>query len=180
MAYKPEEVLDLRSRALDSQGPSHDAFEASFMQFAEESEKRANEAKSTPKSETQTKGSIESNIDNEVADTNHTNPTAEETNGMQHKDGLGNNEYRWGEPPPEGKAETSSRRGDTESLSTSAEEGNNQDNLDLLARSFNQFAEARHNAQEVIKENLDHGKPGTYVTRSKTLLEKVRGTAGRS
>lgn len=179
MAYKPEEVLDLRSRALDNQGPSHDTFEASFMKFAEE-EKTANEAKGTPKSEVQTKGSLESNIDNEVADTNHTNPTAKETNGMKTDEGLGINEYRWGEPIPEDKPKTTERRPDTETLSTSAEEGNNQDNLDMLARSFNQFSESRRNAQEVVKDNLDHGKPGTYVTRSKTLLEKVRGTAGRS
>lgn len=181
MAYKDNEIVDLRSRALDHQGPSHDVFEEAFMKYAHEStakEKLANEAGST-EADIDTGGSIESNIDNEVAQTNHTNPTAEETNGMHGDDPLGMNSYRWGEPPPTDKPGTTERRADTETLSSSAETGNNQDNLDMLARSFNQFAESRSNAQEVVSKNLDHGTPGSYVTRSKTLLEKVKGVAGR-
>ncbi len=184
MTYKNEEIIDLRSRALDHEGPSASKFEEDFMKFAHEhsaQEKVANEADSTPKADATTEGSLDSNIDNEVAQSNHTNLTAEETPGMHGKDPLGTNTYRWSEKPPvEGKAETTSRRDDIESLSSSAEKINNEDNLDMLARSFNQFAEAKRNAQEVVSENLDHGKPGEYVTRSKTLLDKVKGVTGRS
>jgi hypothetical protein len=177
MTFKPEEVIDLRSRALDHQGPSHDIFEESFMKFAHENtaEKMANEAAGTPKSTVETEGSLKSNIDREVADTNHTNLTDDETNGMKDK-----GDYRWGEKIPEDQPGTTARRHDTEVLSTSAEQINNEDNLDLLARSFNQFTEAKRTAQAIVSQNLDNGKPGSYVTRSKTLLEKVRGTTGRS
>jgi hypothetical protein len=177
MTYKPEEVIDLRSRALDAQGPSADRFETDFMKFAHESsaqEKLANET-----SDVETEGSLDSNIDRSTVETNHVNQTAEETNGMTGKDPLGMNTYRWGEKAPEDQPGTSGRRHDAETLSTSAEEINKEDNLDLLARSFNQFTEARRNAQSVVSQNLDHGKPGSYVTRSKTLLEKVQGTTGR-
>lgn len=180
MAYKDNEVIDLRSRSLDSQGPSHDTFEESFMKFAHEHSAKEKLAEEPSKSEVETSGSIDSNIDNSTVQTNHTNPTTEETTGMHEEDPLGMVRYRWGEKPPVGQPGTTERRPDMESLSTSAEAGNNQDNLDMLARSFNQFAESRHNAQETVSRNLDHGKPGEYVTRSKTLLEKVKGVTGRS
>lgn len=182
MTYKDNEIIDLRAPSLDAQGPSAQKFEEDFMKFAHESEaaKLANEAESTPKAETDTRGTLESNIGNETAQTNHTNLTADETVGMHGDDPLGTNTYRWGEKPPVvGQPGTTGRRPDIETVSSSAEQINNQDNLDMLARSFNNFSAARQNAQETVSRNLEHGQPGTYVTRSKTLLDKVKGVVGR-
>lgn len=180
MPYKDDEIIDLRSSI---HVRAEDRFAETFMKFAQPAEKTASESATQPasaRSETETAGTLESNVDKDTADINHIGKTRKETNGADSDDPLGMDGNAWGEQPPMGNPATNDRRADTETLSSSAEEGNLDDNYELLRKNFSNMDEASKVDKELIRQRFTNGKPGEYNTRAQTLLDKVRGTTGRS
>ena len=161
--YSEKDVIDLRSGNEVSSTKAHDNFVDGFM-------KTANEAAETPKADTETKGSVETNIDNEVANTNHVQKNETEQLGIPSPI------YLWGSPPPKDQPGTTNRRPDTETLSSSAEKINVEDNHDQLEKAFSNFASTSKTDKATVGQLFENGKPGKYVTRAQTLIEKVRGT----
>jgi hypothetical protein len=170
MSYDPKkDVIDLRSPSIES-SLAHDRFVETFMK----PEKTANEAAATPTSDVETVGSTETNIDNEVATVANTQRNEKEQKGIPQPS------YLWGEEPPKDQPGTSNRTPGSETLSTSAEQINLEDNLDLLSNAFSNFGEASRVSKATVSQLFQNGQPGKYIARTQTLLEKVKGTAGRS
>lgn len=119
-------------------------------------------------SHVETAGSTETNIDKTVAGKNPIAPDPQDQKGIPLEGFL------WGQEPPKGNPLLGMRSPKHETFSTSAEEINKQDNDELLHRAFTNFAEASRVAKATIAQSLVHGKPGTYVTHAKTLIEKAR------
>lgn len=109
-----------------------------------------------------------------IGGTNHVNRTAAETTGM---DGSPTG-YMWRQNIPEDKPSTSGRVPGLEVLTSGSEKIVADQNMGMLDRLFTDIDEARRVDRELIAKNFDAGSPGKYVTRSKTLLENVRGTTG--
>ena len=166
--HSEKDVIDLRSQV---HLQAEERFIEEFGKYAGE-EKAAKET--APTSDVETAGSIDTNVDKEVADTNHSQKNHEEQKG------IGKPSYLWGSEVPDGKPGTTNRRPDIEALSTSAEAINLEDNQELLERSFSNFGEAKKVDQSTVRELLEAGKPGKYVTRTQTLMERVKGVTGRS
>lgn len=159
--YKPEEIIDLRSSVHTR---AEEVFTEAFMKYAQPVEK---EAAAAP-------GGVrpEDNENNNTSGTNHIGLNAKETKGAPT--------HSWGQVPPPSHPSTTERSEENQSLSTSAEEVNTTDNHELLVKNFDQMVEAIRKDKELIRQNFATGKPGEYETRSQTLLERVRGTAGRT
>lgn len=60
-----------------------------------------------------------------------------------------------------------------EGLSAGAE-ASNLEHIDQLDREFTHTDEVRRQGKATIARLFDHGAPGTYVTRSRTLVERTR------
>ena len=125
-------------------------------------------------SDTKTKGSLETNVDERIKGVNHVGLNAGEQKGVELEG------YLWGQAPPSGKPLVGKRDPQYETLSTAAEEINKENTGDLLRRAFSQMAPASDTAKSVIEQNFDHGRRGTYVTHAQTLLEQVRSVTGRA
>lgn len=119
-------------------------------------------------------GRLEAN-EKSIGGTNHVNRAASETVGM---DGSPKG-YRWSQELPPDQPSTSGRTPGLETLTESAEAGALDENLTMLKRLFTNDGADRAADQELIAKSFVHGKPGQYVTRSKTLLEKVGSVLGR-
>ena len=171
MSHNEKDVIDLRSQV---HTVAHDRFAEDFMKYAGDGEKQANEASSTPTAETETAGSTDTNIGAEVANTEHSQ------NNHKEQKGIEPHSYLWGDEPPKEQPGTTNRRPDIETLSSSAEAINLEDNQDLLSQSFSNFQEAAKTDKALVSQLLKNGQPGKYVTRAQTLLERVKGVAGRS
>ena len=170
MTFKPEEIVDLRSQVTPQ---AHDRFASDFMKFA-------NEAKETPKADTKTEGSVESNIDVEVADTNHISKNHGEQKGICAEGKDGEIGYLSGQQPPKDVPLVAGGRSPQyETLSTSAEEINAENTQDLLRRGFSNTEESFKEDKAVIKELFDHARDGKFVTRAQSLMDRVRGKTGR-
>lgn len=111
--------------------------------------------------------SLESNDKGTVAGDNQVGKTRQETPGAL--------EGYWGEDPPKAPIGTTERDPRHEALNTAAEKINAEDNHDLLDDIFQNMANASETDKKLIQENFANGKPGSYVTRSKTLVEMTRG-----
>lgn len=119
-------------------------------------------------SHVETAGSTETNVDKTVAGKNPIAPDPRDQKGIPLEGFL------WGQEPPKGNPLLGKRSPTHETFTSSAEEINKQDNDELLHRAFTNFAEASRVAKATIAQNLVNGKPGTYVTHAKTLIEKAR------
>jgi len=178
MTYKPEEVIDLRSSVHTR---AHDVFEESFMKFATEPPpevKVASESKVMPDgslADPETKGSLETNVDNDTADTNRAGLTP---HPGRKGDTEGMSRTHWGEAPELDQPAVKGRRADNETLSTSAEEISAKDSYDYLRENFDQMASASAADKALIRQNFKDGKPGEYVTRAQTLKELAGSKLG--
>jgi len=110
---------------------------------------------------------LEANDEGTVAGKNEVGKTREETVGALRG--------YWGDEPEKSPTGTTERETKSEALNTAAEKINVEDNHDLLARVFTNLSPASDADKRLIEENFAHGKPGSYVTRSKTLVELTRG-----
>jgi len=95
-------------------------------------------------------------------------PTPEELKGVSLHGHL------WGQEPPKDAPAVGLRSPAYETFTDAVEQANKEQNLDLLLRAFTNMSTASSNAKDTVSELLVNGKPGKYVTHSKTLLERVR------
>lgn len=124
-------------------------------------------------SEVETKGSLETNIGDTQKGTNHVQFGPGEQKGVPAEGNM------WGQDPPADKPAIGKRSPTHETLSEAGEKINVENGHDLLNRVFTNMPAASDVAKKTIEQNFLHGRRGTYVTRSMTLLEKVRSVAGR-
>ncbi len=82
--------------------------------------------------------------------------------------------FLWGQEPPKDQPLLGKRSPTHETFTESVEQINRDEQHDLLERAFANFASASATAKAIVAQNLVKGRPGTYVTHTKTLLEKVR------
>jgi hypothetical protein len=118
----------------------------------------------------------ENNEADTLIGTNHINQAPSETNGM---DG-GPTGYMWSQDIPPDAPSTSGRTPGLETLHSGAEKIVHDETIGMLRRAFTNYQEAAKTDREQMSELLVNGKPGTYVTRSKTLLTSVRDLTGRT
>jgi hypothetical protein len=180
MPYKPEEIIDANASVHTR---AHDIFEESFMKFATEpppEPKIASESKVMPDgslADPETKGSLETNVDNDTADTSRAGLTAHP--GKKDSATEGMSRTHWGEAPELDQPAIKGRRADNETLSTSAEDISAKDSYDYLRQNFDQMASASASDKALIRQNFKDGKPGEYVTRAQTLKELAGSKLGR-
>ena len=172
MKYKPEEIVDANASVHTR---AHDVFEESFMKFATEPApelKVASETKVMPDgslADTETKGSLESNIDNDTAGTNRAGLTPHPGKPGSQTEGM--SRTSWGQDPPADQPSVKGRSPTNETLSSSAEDLSAQDSYEYLRKNFDQMGEASKVEKRLIGQNFKGGKPGEYETRSQTLKE---------
>ena len=118
----------------------------------------------------------ENNEADTLIGTNHINQAPSETNGM---DG-GPTGYMWSQDIPPDAPSTSGRTPGLETLHSGAEKIVHDETIGMLRRAFTNYQEAAKTDREQMSDLLVNGKPGTYVTRSKTLLTSVRDLTGRT
>lgn len=123
--------------------------------------------------DTETKGTIDSNIERPTVGTEHSQA------GEKEQKDLPTEGYLWGQDPPADQPAVGKRSPTHETLTDSGEAINAMDNFDLLRRDFTNMDAASNNAKATIEQNFENGRRGSYVTHSQTLLEKVRNVAGR-
>ena len=66
-------------------------------------------------------------------------------------------------------------RSENEAFTSAVEKANVARNLDILEELFTNSGEAGRVDRATVKDLFEHGKPGQFVTRSRTLTEQVRG-----
>ena len=121
-------------------------------------------------------GHIEANDAGTVSGVNEVNLPASEVTGIDTSPDT----YRWSQDLPQDHPATTGRKPGLETLTSGSEAISADQNLTMLHRTFENMQEAQRVDRELIAQNFDAAAvKGGYVTRSKTLLEMVRGTAGR-
>lgn len=122
-------------------------------------------------------GLVESNLESTIKGTNHMAKGHGEQTGMPQPGITGD---LWGQEPTNDPVTTSDREPGREALTQGAEKIHLEENYDLLRRTFDNMDAASKADKALIRQHFANGEPGKYVTRSKTLVEKVRDIAGRS
>lgn len=125
-------------------------------------------------SEIETKGSLENNVADTIRGTEHSQQGAGEQKGVPTEG------YHWGQDPKNGQPRVGVRSSEYETFTDGAEEINVTDGPELLRRIFTNMEPAADAAKSTIEQNFAHGRRGSYVTHSQTLLEQVRRVAGRA
>lgn len=76
--------------------------------------------------------------------------------------------------PSPNKASNPGRSDEHETFSENAEKATVTDGIEVLLNALANMGEARRVDQQTVSELFDHGKPGQYLTRSRTLAQQVK------